>query len=427
MITKRLVDACLTRNKSTSLFIQHCLKDPEHFFEIKNLTNEFNSLSKEEKECFSDKEKFFNLLVIFDYKKDSTYINTTNTCKNCGNKVPFISISHGYKSCCCKKCSNELREKTNSKKYGSPFIFQIQEFKDKSKETSLEKYGVTHHNKIKSINQKQFITKAKNNTPIIGSEEFRRIADKTKLEKYNDKNYNNREKAKKTKLEKYNDKNYNNQEKAKKTKLEKYNDKNYNNREKYKNTLNEIYGAGVNSVSQIRLKNLDKIEDVDFILNNFVKDNRLQVKKLFSFFNIKCYSIHLRSLYDNLLSRNVKINSGGHSSNIEDYCLDKTEALLNRELNRQFRIKYDKKYFKVDGFDPETNTVYEFLGDFWHGNLNVFDKDTVNPRDKKYRTYGTLNAETFERLDIIKSLGYKVKYIWEADFNEKGVESWKDY
>jgi len=38
---------------------------------------------------------------------------------------------------------------------------------------------------------------------------------------------------------------------------------------------------------------------------------------------------------------------------------------------------------RVDGFDPDTNTVYEFLGDYWHGNPEVFSSQDFFSRAKK--------------------------------------------
>lgn len=70
--------------------------------------------------------------------------------------------------------------------------------------------------------------------------------------------------------------------------------------------------------------------------------------------------------------------------------------------------------FRVDGFDPKTNTVYEFLGDFWHGNPDIYDPVDINPINKK--TYGKLYKETIERLEKIKDARYNLIYIWEVDF-----------
>jgi G:T-mismatch repair DNA endonuclease (very short patch repair protein) len=80
--------------------------------------------------------------------------------------------------------------------------------------------------------------------------------------------------------------------------------------------------------------------------------------------------------------------------------------------NRQVRILRKK----VDGFDPKTNTIYEFLGDYWHGNPKKFNRYDVHPLRKI--KYGKLYKETFNKFDKFKSLGYNVKYIWESDWKK---------
>lgn len=102
--------------------------------------------------------------------------------------------------------------------------------------------------------------------------------------------------------------------------------------------------------------------------------------------------------------------------------ISKKEILWLDEMNipekfRQHRIKLDNKIIKVDGYDPITNTVYEFLGDFWHGNLSLYDKTDVNRRSKK--TFGELRKNTFARFRKLRKLGYTVVYIWENDYNKK--------
>lgn len=78
-------------------------------------------------------------------------------------------------------------------------------------------------------------------------------------------------------------------------------------------------------------------------------------------------------------------------------------------LNLQDGTKY-----KVDGFDPETNTVYEFLGDYWHGNPEIYKPQDINPTSKK--TYGELFLSTKEKINKLTCSGYKVIYIWEKEF-----------
>ncbi len=70
--------------------------------------------------------------------------------------------------------------------------------------------------------------------------------------------------------------------------------------------------------------------------------------------------------------------------------------------------------YNVDGFNDITKTVYEFLGDYWHGNLERYTKEEMNITVGK--TFGELNIETFDRLEYLKSQGYNIIYIWERDW-----------
>lgn len=72
--------------------------------------------------------------------------------------------------------------------------------------------------------------------------------------------------------------------------------------------------------------------------------------------------------------------------------------------------------YRVDGFIPETNTIYEFLGDYWHGNPKLFAKNEFNKHNEI--SMGELYRKTFERFDNLKNMGYNINYIWESDFNK---------
>lgn len=86
----------------------------------------------------------------------------------------------------------------------------------------------------------------------------------------------------------------------------------------------------------------------------------------------------------------------------------------------EVRLKIDEKHFIVDAYDEKTNTVYEFWGDFWHGNPKKFVPDALNTAVGI--TFGELWSKTQEkRTHIIKS-GFNLIEIWESDWiaiNEK--------
>ena len=83
--------------------------------------------------------------------------------------------------------------------------------------------------------------------------------------------------------------------------------------------------------------------------------------------------------------------------------------------NKNIRLK-NWKDKPVDGYDPETNTVYEFLGDYWHGNPERFNGHDINKRTKK--SFEELYQNTLLMLNKLKSLGFNVKYIWENDWTK---------
>ena len=69
---------------------------------------------------------------------------------------------------------------------------------------------------------------------------------------------------------------------------------------------------------------------------------------------------------------------------------------------------------KVDGYCDKTNTIFEFLGDFWHGNPSLYNKDDINRRNGV--SFGKLYEKTVNKKLAIISLGYKYIEIWEHDW-----------
>lgn len=93
-----------------------------------------------------------------------------------------------------------------------------------------------------------------------------------------------------------------------------------------------------------------------------------------------------------------------------------SENVPDTHKNRQVRIYIGKQLFKVDGYIPETKTVYEFYGDFWHGNPQKYRCQDFNYVVKK--SFGTLYQNTLMRMNKIKAAGYNFIYIWESEFDK---------
>lgn len=82
----------------------------------------------------------------------------------------------------------------------------------------------------------------------------------------------------------------------------------------------------------------------------------------------------------------------------------------------EFKIAGTK--FRVDGYCKETNTVYEFHGNAFHGNPKLYQpKDKCHPYYRDV-TAKELYAKTIAREELIKSLGFALVVIWESDFLE---------
>jgi hypothetical protein len=68
--------------------------------------------------------------------------------------------------------------------------------------------------------------------------------------------------------------------------------------------------------------------------------------------------------------------------------------------HRQVPIKCFTRTFWVDGFDPETNTCYEYLGDYYH-----------YATTRKY-------LKCQEKFALLMAYGYKVISIWESEWKK---------
>ena len=86
--------------------------------------------------------------------------------------------------------------------------------------------------------------------------------------------------------------------------------------------------------------------------------------------------------------------------------------IIQHALNGE-EFKIPNTRFKADGFCKETNTIYEFHGDYWHGNPNIY-----KPNDETYfgKTFGELYEKTLKREQQIKDMGFNLITMWESDW-----------
>jgi hypothetical protein len=82
---------------------------------------------------------------------------------------------------------------------------------------------------------------------------------------------------------------------------------------------------------------------------------------------------------------------------------------------RQYFIKKIRLY--VDGYDPNTNTVYLFHGDYWHGNPKTTNHTKYNKSTKC--TFGLLFEKTMLSEETLRLAGYNVVTMWENDYDKR--------
>lgn len=92
------------------------------------------------------------------------------------------------------------------------------------------------------------------------------------------------------------------------------------------------------------------------------------------------------------------------------------DSLNVQDNYRQKSLTINCKKYRVDAFDPTTNTIYEFYGDYWHGNPKVYNQNDINNHNKK--SFKELFDITICREKIYKECGFNVISIWESDFKK---------
>jgi hypothetical protein len=89
-------------------------------------------------------------------------------------------------------------------------------------------------------------------------------------------------------------------------------------------------------------------------------------------------------------------------------------VMVNRPvLLFEYRIPHTRFY--ADAYDLDTNTIYEFHGDYWHGNPTIYAPTVYNSITKC--TMGDLYEKTQEKRRRCIELGYNYVEMWENQWN----------
>lgn len=77
---------------------------------------------------------------------------------------------------------------------------------------------------------------------------------------------------------------------------------------------------------------------------------------------------------------------------------------------------FHNKIYIVDGYIEANKEIIEILGGFWHGDLRFYKPTDINPQCRK--TMLQLYQETKARFQMFYQMGYKIRFIWEADWKK---------
>lgn len=266
------------------------------------------------------------------------HIDKRPVCLNCGNSVAFIGKEKlAFRQYCCYRCSRECpltmerMKSTCNKKYGG-IGFASKELYEKSENTSKELYGENYRSSVQQVK-----------------------ARKTKLLRYNDENYNNREKAK----------------------------------------LNTDYKAIYESYKKTMMK-------------NYGVENYYQTPEC----RIKC-----NSKESQIKAQETRIKNGTlRTSKIEKQISDYIKENHNFKIEENKRKYLDGK--EIDIYLPEFKLGFEIQGDFFHKNPKFYKdpSELANlPRTDQSLTVQDIWNKDKEKLKLAKSKGITLIQIWEYD------------
>lgn len=86
--------------------------------------------------------------------------------------------------------------------------------------------------------------------------------------------------------------------------------------------------------------------------------------------------------------------------------------IQHADNSNEYQIPNTK--YKADGYCKETNTIYEYHGDYWHGNPTRYNSNEINKTKKC--TFGELYQNTLNREQKIRDSGFNLITIWESDW-----------
>lgn len=343
------------------------------------------------------------VLSVFESINEKLWAVKTGTCIRpvcyCGELTRFHHGSCTYHQFCsahCARCNPATQHSRNTKRLEGGTAAKIQA-------TILTRYG---RNGIKELRRQGVIAKYGVDNYFATPEFKDRIVDYN-VEKYGVTSYSQTDECK---------------AKYKSTCLTRYGVDHYAKSLDFKNAvhiryallksqLNETYN--VEHTSQIKIANiLHLISDSEWLYDQYITQNK-STAQLVDELGV-CATTVLNYLRKHEIE--IKYNFGYSHRCVAwlSEIASRDNIFIQHALNNgEFCIPSTK--FRADGYCAETNTIYEFHGDIWHGNLALFNKDDY-PNPFSLLSAGDLYTNTLKKEQKIRELGYNLIVIWENEW-----------
>lgn len=154
--------------------------------------------------------------------------------------------------------------------------------------------------------------------------------------------------------------------------------------------------------------------------SNKIHDNKYDYSK-FVYISVSSKGIIICPIHGEFIQYTLTHLAGGGCPSCANIYSKKCNLWIcsfnNPNIIMSYKTKVNNRRFEFDGFNPITNTIYEFYGNLFHGNPRIFNSNGINPLNK--RTFGELYQHTIEREEFLDNLGFKLITIWEDEWDQK--------
>ena len=176
--------------------------------------------------------------------------------------------------------------------------------------------------------------------------------------------------------------------------------------------------------------------DVEILVKSLIKfhDLVLRIMKIELLFDVKVITISSMALKIFFKITNLKNKLGiepisGYNGGKTNKIQSKIALKCLNEIKNQIQHPHDFRWmyhkagelkignYYIDGYDELTDTVFEFLGCFYHSCPDCFDLNKFNKKCGKM--YGKLNAETINRLSYLKKRCHNLVTMKECEYKDK--------